>query len=106
MTDIRNCNSNNFLEKTEAQIKYDTDIINKHISRLTGDMVLKIKQDANISETATASIFRPKIDLAMLIFKEKNGNSLYTINLRTMKTTSNSPCKCMIDRSIIDTIMQ
>jgi len=75
------------------------------ISKLSNDIIQRIGSNAGIPYSG--SIFRPKTDLAMLLFKpEKNMPSEYTINLNTLKPTMNSINKTPLSNDIISILRQ
>jgi hypothetical protein len=92
-------NYSNKFEKTEYQIKIETDTINRNISRLTPVIIDTIRREAGLDETYVPEVFRPNINHAMLLFK-KDKTSKYTINLRTLNPTSNSSIKYMLSDDI------
>lgn len=93
-------NSNNGkFEKTEYQIKIETDTINRNISKLTTAVIDRIRREAGLDESYVPEVFRPSINHAMLLFK-KDKISQYTINLRTLNPTVNSPIKYMLSNDI------
>lgn len=88
--------------KTAQQMNKDVGILDKRISLLTDELITMIKNNATISADYEASIFRPKNDLGMLLFKKcRKSPSEYTINLLTLKPTMNSIIKTLLSDDII-----
>lgn len=88
--------------KTAQQMNKDVGILDKRISLLTDELITMIKNNATISADYEASIFRPKNDLGMLLFKKgRKSPSEYTINLLTLKPTMNSIIKIGLSDDII-----
>lgn len=90
--------------KTAYQIKEQTDIINRNISRLTPVLIERIRSNAGLDNTFESSVFRPESDMAMLLFK-KDRKSHYTINLFSLRPTSNSIIKKDIPNDVRDSII-
>lgn len=79
----------------------DVGLIDFHILKITPAIINMIKKECNL-EGCEYSIFRPKKDLAMLLFKETcKSSSIYTLNLLTLKPTANSPNKTLLSSDII-----
>jgi len=86
--------TSSYSPKSPAQTLIDINSIDKHISKLNDDVINRIKENANIDNSYESSIFRPKPDLAMLLFKkDRKSQSIYTLNLLTLKPTINSSNK-------------
>jgi len=87
--------------KPEYKIKEDTKILDKNIALLNNDIIDMIKVNANIG-SYESSVFRPKSDLGMLLFKEsRTSPSVYTLNLVTLKPTAGSQNKTLLTDEII-----
>jgi len=89
-------------EKTPYQIRNDTDIVNKNIAKLTPDIIDQIRKNADLSLDYTSSLFRPRPDQCMLLFRLNKDPSYYTINMLTLKPTFNSFIKTPLSSLIID----
>ena len=89
-------------KKTAYQLKVDTDTINKHVSLLTPDVIDQIRKNADLSLEYTSSLFRPRPDQCMLLFRKDKDPSYYTINMLTLKPTFNSFIKTPLSSLIID----
>ena len=89
-------------KKTAYQLKVDTDTINKHVSLLTPDVIDQIRKNADLSLEYTSSLFRPRPDQCMLLFRKNKDPSYYTINMLTLKPTFNSFIKTPLSSLIID----
>lgn len=88
--------------KTVNQLKSDTDLLDKRIALLDNELINKIREHINFDESYETSIFRPKFDLAMLLFKKsRKSPSDYTLNLLTLKPTINSINKTLLSDDII-----
>jgi hypothetical protein len=86
-----------FVGKSKEHIASDAKIIDSRIATInnTPSIITHIKEALNIS--CDASIFRPRADLGMLLFKpDAKSASVYTLNLLTLKPTSGSPIKEVI----------
>ncbi len=84
--------------KSDQKINADSKIIDARIDILNKnpDIITLIKNDLKIDYDA--SIYRPRADLGMLLFKETlKSPSQYTLNLLTLKPTANSPRKDIIN---------
>ena len=94
--------SENF-EKSIQQITIDSAILDKRIALLNEEVIFEIKNNAGLDSTYQYSLFRPKQDLGMLLFKKaRKGISGYTVNLVTLRPTANSPNKTLLSDEIID----
>lgn len=89
--------------KSDFKIKQDSTILDRNISRLNDDIINMIKNNAGIDDSYMSSIYRPKEDLAMLLFKQqRTSQSVYTVNLLTLKPTSGSQNKTLLSDEIIN----
>lgn len=89
--------------KSDERIKSDIILIDKRIAMLNEEIVNKIRDDAGFDSSYSYSLFRPKPDLAMLLFKQlRKSPSEYTINLLTLKPTINSKVKNDLSKEIVN----
>lgn len=72
-------------------------ILDERVKLCRDCIISNIRANANIPESYEASVFRPKPDLAMLLFKkDRKSVSEYTLNLYTLKPTANSINKTLL----------
>lgn len=89
--------------KSQFDIDRDTVVLDKNISLLNDDIINMIKTNAGIDDSYTSSVYRPKGDLGMLLFKkQRTSPSVYTVNLVTLKPTSGSQNKTLLSNDIIN----
>ena len=97
--------SNQYLQKSEEVMKQQSDIINRNISRLTPDVIKKIRDNAGLNDLYQSSVFRPAGDIGLLLFKkERKSPSEYTINILTLRPTMNSLNKTALPTEVMDVI--
>jgi hypothetical protein len=89
---------NKSYEKSPNKIISDAHILDFRIAKITPELIARIQ--SAIGSNFPHSVFRPRSDLAMLLFKETNKSpSIYTLNLLTLRPTANSPNKVIINLS-------
>jgi hypothetical protein len=84
--------------KSQERINEDIAIIDKRIAIIKSHPEIANYIREKIGTKYLYSIFRPKPDLALMLFKTDTdvGPSQYSLNILTLKPTVNSPIKTFI----------